>query len=163
MEGLRVAELAERAGVAPSTVRFYERAGLLTPAQRAHNGYRVFSESALDELAFINRAKTIGMTLDDIAALRAAWPTGECRSLQAQLRAFLERRLSQVREQQAELGAFERQLRAVLGRLASRDPGPERCGNGCGCETDLDLPPSEVSGPPWGEPSRGPAPIPSTP
>jgi predicted site-specific integrase-resolvase len=41
MEGFRVAELAERAGIAPSTVRFYERAGLLSPAQRAHNGNRM--------------------------------------------------------------------------------------------------------------------------
>jgi len=139
MEGLKVAELAERAGIAPSTVRFYERAGLLSPAQRAHNGYRMFGESALDELAFITRAKSIGMSLDDIAGLVAAWPTGECRSLQARMRDFLARRISQVREQQAELAAFERQLQAVLDRLASRDPGPERCGHGCGCETDLDL------------------------
>jgi DNA-binding transcriptional MerR regulator len=34
VNGLRVSELAERAGVAPSTVRFYERAGLLSPGQR---------------------------------------------------------------------------------------------------------------------------------
>ena len=59
MEGFRVAELAERAGIAPSTVRCYERAGLLSPAQRAYNGYRMFGETALDELAFINRAKSI--------------------------------------------------------------------------------------------------------
>jgi MerR family transcriptional regulator, copper efflux regulator len=152
MQGFRVAELAERAGIAPSTVRFYERAGLLSPAQRAPNGYRVFDESALDELAFINRAKSIGMSLEDIADLVAAWPTGECRSLQARMRDFLATRISQVREQQAELAAFQRQLQAVLGRLASRDPGPERCGNGCGCETDLDLTADEAApGPvPWG-------------
>jgi len=152
MEGLRVAELAERAGIAPSTVRFYERAGLLSPAQRAHNGYRMFGASALDELAFISRAKSIGMSLDDIAGLVAAWPTGECRSLQARMRDFLARRISQVREQQAELAAFERQLRAVLDRLASRDPGPGRCGHGCGCETDLDLTADGAApGPvPWG-------------
>jgi transposase len=43
--------------VAASTVRFYERAGLLSPAQRAENGYRVFDESALEELAFIQRER----------------------------------------------------------------------------------------------------------
>jgi DNA-binding transcriptional MerR regulator len=152
MEGLRVAELAERAGIAPSTVRFYERAGLLSPAQRASNGYRMYGETALDELVFINRAKSIGMSLDDIAGLVGAWPTGKCQSLQARMRDFLIRRISQVREQQAELAAFERQLQAVLDRLASRDPGPDRCGHGCGCETDLDLIADEVApGPvPWG-------------
>jgi DNA-binding transcriptional MerR regulator len=139
MEGLRVSELAERAGVAPSTVRFYERAGLLSPARRAANGYRVFDESALRELAFVHRAKGIGMSLEDIAGLVAAWPSGKCQSLQARMRMYLAERITQVRKQLAELGAFERQLQTVLGRLAARDPGPERCGNGCGCESDLDL------------------------
>ena len=152
MEGLRVSELAGRAGVAPSTIRFYERAGLLSPARRAANGYRVFDESALEELAFISRAKGIGMSLEDIVDLVAAWPTGECRSLQARLRAFLARRIGQVREQLAELHAFEGQLQAVLDRLSAYDPGPERCGKGCSCETDLDLAPGvAVPGPgPWG-------------
>jgi DNA-binding transcriptional MerR regulator len=156
--GLRVSELAERAGVAPSTVRFYERAGLLSPARRAANGYRVFEESALDELAFVNRAKRIGMSLEDIADLVAAWPGGECRSLQARLREFLAGRIGQVREQLAELGVFERQLQTVLGRLAAGDPGPERCGTGCGCETDLDVA-ADGAGP---GPGRGAARWPAT-
>lgn len=139
VDGLRVSELAGRAGVSPSAVRFYERAGLLSPARRTANGYRVFDESALEELAFVSRAKGIGMSLEDIAALVAARPAGECRSLQARLRGFLAARIGQVRERLADLGAFEAQLQAVLGRLSARDPGPERCGKGCGCETDLDL------------------------
>lgn len=159
VDGLRVSELAERAGLAPSTVRFYERAGLLSPARRAANGYRVFDESALDELAFISRAKGIGMSLDDIAGLVAAWPAGECRSLQARLRAYLAGRIGQVHAQVAELGMFERQLRAVLDRLSARDPGPERCGKGCVCETDLDLAPGEApTGPAaWACPPDGDA------
>jgi MerR family transcriptional regulator, copper efflux regulator len=133
-------------------VRFYERAGLLSPAQRAPNGYRMFGESALQELVFIHRAKSTGMSLDDIADLVAAWPVGECRSLQARMRKFLARRISQVRDQQAELAAFERQLQAVLDRLASRDPAPERCGHGCGCETDLALTAGALGPVPWESP-----------
>lgn len=78
MNGLRVAEPATRAGVAASTVRFYERAGPLSPARRAENGYRVFDESALEKLAFIQRAKGIGVSLEDIAGLVAVWPSGSC-------------------------------------------------------------------------------------
>src|SRR6516225_3209289 len=92
------------------------------------------------------------MSLEDIADLVTTWPTNKCQSLQAHMRDFLVRRISQVREQQAELAAFERQLQAVLDRLASRDPDPERYGHGCGCETDLDLTAGEPApGPvPWG-------------
>lgn len=139
VDGLRVAQLAESAGVAPSTVRFYERVGLLSPARRAENGYRLFDPSALAELAFITRAKGIGMSLQEIAELLTAWPNTECRLLQARLRRFLTERIGQVRAQRGELEAFEAQLQAVLARLAGRDPGPELCGKGCCCETDLDV------------------------
>ena len=151
MSGLGVSELAERAGVTPSTVRFYERVGLLSPARRGTNGYRLFEESALEELAFVSRAKGIGMSLEEIADLVTAWPNGECRSLQARLRGFLVERISQVRRQQAELAAFAHQLGTVLDRLTARDPGPERCGKGCGCETDLDMSPDrpEPDHMPW--------------
>jgi DNA-binding transcriptional MerR regulator len=138
--------------VAASTVRFYERAGLLSPARRAVNGCRIFDESALEELAFIRRAKAVGMSLEDIAALVAVWPSGSCQSLQAQMRVHLAGQISQIREQRAGLDAFERQLRTVLARLSARDPGPERCGRGCGCETDLELV-SDGAAPgaePWG-------------
>ena len=128
MDGLRVSELAERAGLAPSTGRFYERAGLLSPARRAANGYRVFDESALDELAFISRAKGIGMSLEDIADLVASWPVGECRSLQARLRAYLAGRIGQVRQQAAEMGMFERQLQTVLDRLSPAIPARSTAG-----------------------------------
>jgi MerR family transcriptional regulator, copper efflux regulator len=139
VDGLRVTELAASAGVAASTVRFYERVGLLSPARRAENGYRLFDASAVDELAFINRAKGIGMSLDEIAELVTAWPDTECRLLQARLRGFLAGRIGQVRAQRAELEAFLVQLQTVARRLASRDPGSESCGKGCGCETDLDV------------------------
>jgi len=152
MNSLRVAELANRARVAPLTVRFYERAGLLSPARRAVNGYRMFDESALEELAFIQRAKAIGMSLEDIAALVAVWPSGSCQSLQAQMRVHLAGQIGAAREQRAGLDAFERQLQTVLSRLSVRDPGPEQCGRGCSCESDFELDPDRAapSAEPWG-------------
>lgn len=92
------------------------------------------------------------MSLEDIAGLVASWPAGECRSLQARLRAYLAGRIGQVRQQAAEMGIFERQLQTVLDRLSARDPGPEHCGRGCICEADLDLALRPASdGPvPWG-------------
>ena len=123
MSGLRV---SERAGVAPSTVRFYERAGLLSPVRRAPNGYRVFDESALEESAFVNRAKGIGMSLDGISDLLAVWPHAECHSLQARLRALLVERIDEVHDQVDELGTFERQLNTVLSRLSYCRKVPDR-------------------------------------
>jgi MerR family transcriptional regulator, copper efflux regulator len=119
MTGLRVSELAAHAGVPPSTVRFYERAGLLPAARRAANGYRMFDESAADDLALIGRVKGAGMRLDDIADVVAAWHGGSCRVLQDRLRAHLTAELGQVGERIADLAAFRRKLEATLDRLAA--------------------------------------------
>src|SRR2546430_1138758 len=92
------------------------------------------------------------MSLEDIAGLVAVWPNGSCRSLQAQMRVHLAGQISAVREQRARLDAFERQLQTVLGRLSARDPGPEQCGRGCSCETDLQLDAEDAApgAEPWG-------------
>ena len=67
---------------------------------------------------------------------------------QGRSRHYLAGRISQVRQQAAEMGMFERQLQAVLDRLSARDPGPEHCGRGCICEADLDLAPGQTSADP---------------
>jgi len=66
--GLRVGELARRAGVSAPTLRFYERAGLLAPPERTATGY---PPEAVADLRFIVRAKMLGLSLEQIRVLRA--------------------------------------------------------------------------------------------
>lgn len=66
---LSIGELAKAAGVQVTTVRFYERKGLLlTPARRA-SGYRVYGDDAVQRLRFIQEAKELGFSLHEIAEL----------------------------------------------------------------------------------------------
>ena len=67
-----IGELAEAAGVAVDTVRFYERRGLLPPPPRTASGYRQYDDDALDRLRFILRAKDLGFTLAEIDGLMPA-------------------------------------------------------------------------------------------
>ncbi len=64
-----IGRLARAAELPVSTLRYYERAGLLEPDARSEGNYRLYSGSALERLHFIRRAKEAGLTLDDIAAL----------------------------------------------------------------------------------------------
>ncbi len=66
---LTIGELAEAAGVPTSTVRYYERTGILKPGGRSPGNYRVYSESELERLRFIRAAQATGFTLGDIKAL----------------------------------------------------------------------------------------------
>lgn len=64
--GLKIGEVARRAGVTRKAIRFYERKRVLPPAQRAANGYRVYGDDAVDMLRFIKQATGLGLTLAEI-------------------------------------------------------------------------------------------------
>lgn len=71
METLTIGQLAKAAKVKITTIRFYERSGLLAPDARSSAGYRLYTENALTKLRFIKNAQHLGFTLDEIAELIA--------------------------------------------------------------------------------------------
>ena len=68
---LTIGRIAQSAGVAIDTIRFYEREGLLPEPRRRASGYREYDEGAVSRLRFIRRAKDLGFTLDEIRELLA--------------------------------------------------------------------------------------------
>jgi MerR family transcriptional regulator, redox-sensitive transcriptional activator SoxR len=65
---LTIGEIAEKAGVNPSAIRFYERKGLLPTAERI-SGQRRFSVETLRRLGIIDVAKRAGFSLDEVGGL----------------------------------------------------------------------------------------------
>ena len=63
--------LAKAAGVRITTIRFYERKGLLPAPPRRASGYRVYGEDSLRRLRFIQEAKSLGFSLHEIQELLA--------------------------------------------------------------------------------------------
>jgi arsenate reductase len=68
---MKVAELARRAGVAPSAVRFYEETGVLPPAARLVNGYREFDATDLARLRLVVVLRRLGLAPVDAGRLAA--------------------------------------------------------------------------------------------
>ncbi|MBN8542747.1 MAG: heavy metal-responsive transcriptional regulator [Alphaproteobacteria bacterium] len=66
---LTVGRLAERTGVSPDTLRYYEKMGLIKAASRSQSGYRIYGEDAERILQFIKGAKTLNFTLEEIRQL----------------------------------------------------------------------------------------------
>ena len=69
MQALTVGKLSKQTGVAVETLRYYERRGLLPPAERTASGYRLFRWDTAQRLRFIRRAQALGFSLDEIAEL----------------------------------------------------------------------------------------------
>jgi DNA-binding transcriptional MerR regulator len=66
-----IGELSARTGIATKTIRYYEETGLLPPAKRLENDYRIYDEADVDRLSFIRRARALDFALDDIAEILA--------------------------------------------------------------------------------------------
>lgn len=71
MSGLRIGALAKQAGVGIDTVRYYERRRLIASPPRQPSGYRVYPADTAQRLRFIQRAKALGFTLNEIGELLA--------------------------------------------------------------------------------------------
>jgi MerR family redox-sensitive transcriptional activator SoxR len=69
---LTIGQVAARAGVAASALRFYEDRGLIGPSERAGGGRRNYHRDTLRRVAFIRSAQQVGVSLDEIGkALRS--------------------------------------------------------------------------------------------
>jgi DNA-binding transcriptional MerR regulator len=131
MDGYSISQVAERTGFSASTLRFYEQEGLVHPG-RTPAGYRTYHEDDLELLAFIGRAKGIGLSLHEITELLALLDQDRCAPVQDRLRALVGDKLSDAQERIAELVAFTDELQRVSGALAGHTPdGP--CDDACGC------------------------------
>jgi DNA-binding transcriptional MerR regulator len=74
---LRISDLARQVGVATSMVRYYEEVGLLPSARRAENGYRVYVQTDVEKLQFIQRAKALDFSLEAIKEILGLREQGE--------------------------------------------------------------------------------------
>ena len=137
MDTLTITELARTAGVPSSTLRYYDRIGILRSAGRAENGYRRYDDRSVARLAFIGRAKRLGLDLDAIATLVRLWDGEQCVTVQARLLELVSAKGRQTRARIDELAMFAAELEAagdllVRGR-AGADAGDAACGPNCVC------------------------------
>ena len=66
---MRISRAARLTGLTTKTIRYYEEIGLITPARRGPNGYRSYSEQALNELRFVKNAREAGFNLEECREL----------------------------------------------------------------------------------------------
>ncbi len=93
MAELTIGEVARRAGIRPSALRYYESVGLL-PAPRRVGGQRLYGAGVLDQLAVIHLAQQAGFTVVEIRTLLHGFTADT--PPPARWRALAERKLVEV-------------------------------------------------------------------
>lgn len=105
---LTIGEAASASACPASTIRYYERIGLLQAAQRGANGYRYYDATALERMKFVHRARTLGFSIDEITALLqlADHPHEPCDGIDQLLATHIET----VRRKRQQLSELESEL-----------------------------------------------------
>jgi DNA-binding transcriptional MerR regulator len=113
----RIGELAGELGLNPKTIRYYEAIGLLPEPQRNTSGYRIYGAADRERLRFIAKAKSIGLSLEEIREVLALRDAG--REPCTRVRELIDRKLAAVNEQLRLLIDLRRDLLTLQARAAA--------------------------------------------
>lgn len=141
---MRIKELAQATGVDVETIRYYEKQSLLPASARQDNGYRDYTDTHLEQLAFIRHCRALEMQLADIRRLLSALDApGEPHQ---DVDRLVQEQIERVRARLKSMRALEKQLlllKASCGRCD--DDGADCCilkelvaaahGEACACHT----------------------------
>ena len=149
---MRISQLADQVGVPVSTVRFYERIGLLGEPSRTGSGYRDYDDDLATRLLFISRARRLGLSCEEIADLLPVWDGTNCSGAQERVVRFIADKRAEIAARIKELRTFAAELDEVRTLLESA-PAPTACCTDLSCCVPTGPVPIEIS-----PASRAPAP-----
>ncbi len=114
---MKIGELAKRTGLTASSIRFYEKSGLILGVERKENGYREYGPEALWMLEIIAGAQSAGFSLEEIRSLlpdsKKAWQHDE-------LLDSLQRKVAEIELLQKRLKQNKAQLLAAIETIKNR-------------------------------------------
>ncbi|MEO3430079.1 Cu(I)-responsive transcriptional regulator [Pelagibius sp. CAU 1746] len=117
---MNIGTAAAHSGVPAKTIRYYESVGLIQPAERTASGYRVYGRQDVETLRFVQRARSLGFSVEDVGSLLALWRDRSRSS--AEVKALARHRVEDIDRKIAELT----EMRETLLHLMERCHGDER-------------------------------------
>ena len=107
---VNIGEIAKRTGLPAKTIRYYEDIELVKPGRTA-NGYRIYGESDLHRLAFIQRARSFDFSIEECRLLLSLYEN-DARS-SSDVKAIALSKISQIDRKLTELKSLKKTLRAL--------------------------------------------------
>jgi MerR family copper efflux transcriptional regulator len=108
---MNIGDAAQRSGLPAKTIRYYEDIQLLKPA-RGDNGYRDYSSEDVHRLRFLQRARSLGFTVEECRQLLSLY--GDRNRESADVKAMAEGKLKEIDRKVAELIGLRKTLQHVV-------------------------------------------------
>ena len=117
---MNIGTAARQSGVPAKTIRYYESVGLIQPAERSAAGYRVYGLQDVETLRFVQRARSLGFSVEEVGSLLTLW-RDRARS-SAEVKAMARHRVGDIDRKITELT----EMRETLVHLMERCHGDDR-------------------------------------
>lgn len=115
---MNIGDAARQSGLPAKTIRYYEDIGLVAPG-RAGNGYRDFSGTDLHKLAFVQRARSLGFSIEECRALLSLYDDRDRAS--ADVKDLAKAHLAQIGEKIEGLQAMQKTLSELVHKCHGDD------------------------------------------
>lgn len=143
---LRISEAAQRTGLSPKTIRYYEEIGLTPRPKRSEvmtgYGYRLYFPADVARLSLVHRMKGLGLPLKEVKELVKAADGGCCPTVDPKLAKFIKNQVAGIDRKIQQLA----QLRKFLSAMSRTSPSTVRAArsrkaqtchsSGCLCSTE---------------------------
>ena len=132
---MNIRQAAEASGLAPDTIRFYERKAVLPPPPRQANGYREYTDEHLATLRLAKGLRDLGMPLEQLGDVLRTSHDGTCHELRDTMIPRLTEMVAELDRRMAEMKATRTGLDHILSGLQEMDDRDEHVPglSGCGC------------------------------
>lgn len=111
---MNIGQAARASGISAKMIRYYESIGLVPTASRKDSGYRDYGEDDIHRLRFIRRARDLGFSFDQIAALLKLWSDRDRSS--ADVKTLALEHIRALEERALELNRLIHTLRGLAAR-----------------------------------------------
>lgn len=124
---MNVSDIARVVGIAPSTVRFYERKGVLPRAPRQSNGYRRYTDDDLCRLRIVVSLRRLGLDLAVAGRLASLCQGGQCDAMAHDLLPLVSAQRAAIARSRQEIEDLDRQLAVLEVNLQAGGVDPDLC------------------------------------
>lgn len=108
---LTISQVAEKVGLSAKTIRYYESCEVIKPLSRQGNTYRCFTERDVERLVLIKRARSLGLSLNEIKNIVSECIDKGCLEARQYVAGNVPNYIARVEAQIADLEILKKQLR----------------------------------------------------
>jgi len=119
--GCSIGDVVALLGISADTLRYYEKIGLLPPVQRTASGMRRYLPKDISNLRFIQRAKTMNFSLDEISRLLTM--RQDPQNARSEVRQLTYSKLTEIESHLEDLSTLKNELTLLVNLCQSADDG----------------------------------------